>query len=212
MALYLPDRNALFLHIPKCGGFWVQEALLRVGLAIQHIPAPDDPTRADRHATSNQAGTDADLVFTFVRHPLDWYASWWRYQAGQPHNWDRWAWHPIHELQGLRCSDFNRWVDIVTAKSPGVLTRLYERYTGPFGDPAVGFVGRTECLLQDFCRVMAAIDWPDYREALRELPPQNRSGSRLGQPVWKPEQEEAVLESEHEIIAAFYAEKTWNQR
>ena len=50
MAYYLTEKNALIFHIPKCGGFWLQEAILRAGLSVRHIPHPLDDTRADRHA------------------------------------------------------------------------------------------------------------------------------------------------------------------
>src|SRR5439155_11120636 len=69
MAIVLPQ--ATFLHIPKCGGTWVVRAMAAAGLPMQVIPA------GCQHAI---AATEGRFVFTFVRHPLTWYASFWKYR------------------------------------------------------------------------------------------------------------------------------------
>lgn len=206
MALYLPDRNALFLHIPKTGGFWVEEAMKRVGLATQLIPSPQDWTRADRHCLLADFDGKPDFVFAFVRHPLRWYESWWRYQAGKHHNWDRWRWHPTYPLQSCRASDFNQFIANVEQQAPGFLRRFYEQYVGPPEAP-IHFIGRVERIVDDFLRAMAAIDWPVDRRVLGRIPRQNVSSSPLGQPVWLPERERAILDLERPIFERFYPDE-----
>jgi len=204
MALYLPEKNVVFLHIPKCGGFWVEEALLRAGVSVQLLPNPQDPLRADRHANLEQIDRKPDMVCAFIRHPLMWYESWWKYSAGKPHNWDRWDWHPTYPLQTCRHFDFNEFIERVLAKKAGFLTRLYAHYLGDLSEPLVHMIGRVERMADDFLAMLRAIGVEVDPDVIRNLPPQNPSYCPLGSPVWREDQEQAVLESEKAIINRWY--------
>jgi hypothetical protein len=69
MAIVLPQCT--FLHNPKCGGTWVISALTAAGI----------PFRIEPEGFPHEvAATEGRFVFTFVRHPLTWYASFWNYR------------------------------------------------------------------------------------------------------------------------------------
>ena len=203
MAIYLPEHNSLYLHVPKCGGFWVDEALRRVGIARQHVPSPADETRADCHCRREDFDGDPDLVFTFIRHPVAWYESVWKYQSGQPHNWDSWEWHPMWPLRDLRHHDFPSFIDLVLKHCPGFLTRMYEWYAGDLANPhaLIGCVERMPC---DFCVAMVAMGWTSNLGVVPWIEPQHRSNSPVGRPVWRSDQQDAICYAEHKIIERFY--------
>ena len=208
MAIYFPDRYALVLHIPKTGGFWIEEAAKRVGLALQHIPSLRDETRADRHCFRVDCELPVDMVYAVVRCPFAWYESWWRYQAARPHNWDEWNWHPTYPLQACRNADFNGFLAAALQREPGFLTRLYEQYIGPLESPKADLIGHTETMVVDFQRFLAAIAWPEPPGVLANIPPQNTGGGRLGQPVWARTYRRQVYETEKKIFEEFYPDES----
>jgi len=204
MAIYLPDYDASFLHIAKTGGLWVEEALFRTQCTTRFISSPQDDTCADRHCTKDSC-PDAKFTFAFIRHPLHWYASWWTYSAGRPHNWDRWHWHPTYPLQRLRHVDFGEFIQRVIDHAPGFLTKMFEQYTGPLEKPNINFIGRTENLKHDFCCVLDAIGHPYDPTVLDNLPPQNAGGSVVGHAIWREDQEQQLLKLEHKIVEFYDA-------
>lgn len=131
MAIILKN-GAVFLHIPKTGGTWVTDVLSEldlVGLPFKHkhltlqrLP-PDRrqftlgvalrvlkrPNRARRKALSHLLAR-RPFIFTFTRHPLAWYESWYAYMSLEKNNWRDWGikgrkdmknWHPCADLNGL---------------------------------------------------------------------------------------------------------------
>lgn len=198
MSLYLPHYNAAFYHIPKCGGFWVEEALLRAGLTVRLIPLPGDLQQADRHAWARHF-PDVDFSFAFVRKPCDWYESFWKYTAGKHHSWDDWAWHPIYPLLWYRRNDFSAFIGGVIAHLPGFLSQLFDTYARD-----CTMVGRVETLADDLWRILCAMGHAVPRDVLVGMAVQNRTVSVVGEPVWGPGQKERVNELEGEIFERWY--------
>ena len=81
MALHLVDANALFVHIPKTGGVWVEEALPACGIATA-CPLTTGGV-SWRHPLPADIRGSFDFTFTFVRHPISWYESWWRFASSR---------------------------------------------------------------------------------------------------------------------------------
>jgi len=98
MALLLKS-GAVFLHIPKTGGTWVTQVLEECGLIrcrfshkhadlhrVMYSPryCPwQHAKRCLRFGRAWHAGVADAYKFCFVRHPLRWYESWWRYMKGK---------------------------------------------------------------------------------------------------------------------------------
>ena len=107
------------------------------------------------------------FIFCFVRHPLSWYESIWKYmyQHDQPmffgRQYDIRRWHPLSMLNGLGDPNFNKFIESVITKRPGFVTELYGWYTMP----GVNFVGKQENLVEDLIRAlrMANIDFDEAR-------------------------------------------------
>jgi hypothetical protein len=169
MALLLKN-GAVFLHIPKTGGNWVSKVLEELNLVEKHIPhkhADIDhffaPPRGGKaiiiHAIHElfSKRTNKPFMFCFVRNPLSWYESWFKYMVQLSRQWRFWGderdpynWHPNALLNGSGSSDFNEFVKNVIIKRPGYVSEMYGWYTKPQMD----FVGKQEHLVDDFIRVL----------------------------------------------------------
>lgn len=85
--------------------------------------------------------------FCFVRHPLRWYESWFRFNAGL--GWPEWTfdeddWNPSAELNGCGAPTFDGFVEKVLRARPGFLSGLYDHYARD-----AHFVGRQERAIDD---------------------------------------------------------------
>ncbi len=152
MALVLPQ--ALFVHVPKTGGTWVRRVLEEAGLArgeLGRAHATPDELRHEPHFRH------ADVVFAFVRHPLEWYRSYWAYR--RKHGWHR---PSPQELQApirtvrldahCRAEQFPAFVRNCLRRYPhGWVTQLYAHYTR-----GCTHVGRFERLRDELLRILQA--------------------------------------------------------
>ena len=145
MTIRLIDGSE-FLHLPKTGGNWVTRVLEQNHLVeryIQHKHASYDLNLfGDRMGSGRQlvhlcsrlaAGKFKRILgipydepdaascfrFCFVRHPLSWYESWWKYMKSR--GWNDWGrknsaryWDPNSLLNGLGSDNFNTFVDFHT--------------------------------------------------------------------------------------------------
>lgn len=152
MALLLRG-NALFLHIPKTGGIWVTKVLEEMGLverSIGHKHADIDHILLSKEYAA--LAKNKPFMFCFVRHPLSWYESWFKYMSQPSRQWRDWGnetdiknWHPNSMLNGLGAPQFNQFVNNAAQKRPGYATELFGWYT----KPPIDFVGRQENLRGD---------------------------------------------------------------
>ncbi len=171
MALMLKN-GAVFLHIPKTGGNWVTAVLKELDLVEKAIP----PKHADidyyyacpfktrkyflKHTIKECFfSSEKPFMFCFVRDPLTWYESWFKYQTHK--KWVNFGdensfykWHPNAMLNQLGSTDFNQFVQNVIKKRPGYVTELYGWYTKPM----VNFIGKHENLVDDLIRVLGMMN------------------------------------------------------
>ncbi len=134
MALLLP--NSVFIHTPKTGGVWVESALVGEGLVIgplglRHAKGPD--------VTNTREFQERAVSFTFVRHPLSWYQSYWSYK--EKDGWD----DPDNEFdQVVKSHNFLNFLRNVIVHFPGYFSGAIDRFTA-----GVTFVGKQERLTSD---------------------------------------------------------------
>jgi hypothetical protein len=191
MALLLTN-GALFLHVPKTGGRWVASVLKEAGLVRREIL----PSHADLRCLYSPIHRnrrellwfllrrhflgwgEKRFVFCFVRHPLSWYESWFRYMSQPSRRWRNWGdetdvlrWHPAAPLNGTGSDDFTTFVQNAIRKRPGFVTEMY----GQYATSAVSFVGRQESLREDLKTALARSGLSIDEELLRESAPVNQS-------------------------------------
>ena len=128
------------IHIPKCGGKWVQRALEAGGVRFTEWHIAHDP----------RPHPDLPIV-TFVRHPLTWWQSLWRYWM------ERDGKIPFRigafDLAPLFRGEFNAFMEAVLRARPGYCSWLFEEFTGP-PDGEIGFIGKQEMLAADLLRAL----------------------------------------------------------
>jgi hypothetical protein len=212
MSVRLLDSNALFLHIPKTGGSWVEKTLGEAGIRSEQPATIEGVTY--RHCLVSMFRDRYPFVFTFVRHPLRWYESWWKFQAGIWREFEPGVWHPQRTLEKCRADDFPEFIRNCMEHEPGYVSRMYEWYVGPVGYEHVQFVGRHERLAEDLVRVLKLLGHDFDPCVVRQQPRVNVSERKCGEPVWHPELRRRVLELERPAIRRFYGQESggWSSR
>ena len=181
MALILKD-GSIFLHIPKTGGNWVTEVLYEQGLVACELN-PNNKHVDFSHLLTATGGTpqrrfnswlrslrgrakinmnyltgNKPYFFCFVRNPVSWYESYFKYMSQPSVAWKHFGdarslkdWHPNAILNDTGSDDFNQFVRNVLDRRPGYVTELYSGYTLP---GLIDFVGTQENLREDLIHVL----------------------------------------------------------
>ena len=207
-------NGAIFIHVPKCGGNWVREALRDRGLwrcrigykhstperisnvwrfhrwqFIKHLPTRPDVTPAKLRSA---------FKFCFVRNPITWYESWWKFMAGDWHPWETGRWHPQRPIDSCGDDDFNRFVENVLRERPGYVSQMFRWYVD-----GSDFVGRTERLAEDLQTALRECGAETELDALRSVPAANVSEPRCGLPTWDAVVLRRLIEAEADAISRF---------
>lgn len=218
---FLLKNGTVFLHVPKTGGTWIKHVLEHMGL----IQAPLGHMHSDwersfwhdklhrdlkvaryllrRAVRSPKAPPRIDpecFKFCFVREPLRWYESYWRFMQSKNWDWKTWGnekdpyqWHPCTMVNGLESSDFNAFMHRVNQKRPGFVTEMYGWYVRP----GIGFVGKQERLRHDLIQALSLMHVKvDVREILA-IPSQNETPSSVPWPEWDPALRKETLRLEY---------------
>lgn len=184
----------LFLHLPKTGGTWATSAMLAAGVPVLQ------PRSLPFHANLAQTIAYRDrFSFAFVRHPLEFWRSYWAFRL-------RDGWDLDNQIDAQAHSpDFNVFVSRLAEHQPGAASALYEQFVGRRpGD--VDFVGRFERLVDDLVAALRLAGEPFDEAGLRAQPPLNVSDyGGLPVPWYRPDTAERLAASEHAAIERFYA-------
>jgi len=174
MSYYLPERRALFLHVPRTGGTWIKEAMFRARIPMDKWKKVCPRYRPYKHTILPHYFQDrlsqVDYIFTCVRHPFDYYVSIWRFTTRCVINRPEEMRHRVLDVNDLAAiseaeirwkPNFDEWLDEMLEEEPGWVTRWFERYVGPDRGEFCHYIGRTETLEQDFLAVMKILGYED---------------------------------------------------
>jgi len=201
-------KKSVIYHIPKCGGIWVKETIRRAGIpytrskdrAVGHKELRNDFRLEREHSLPpNMWPEDVKGLFSFcfVRHPLGWYKSIWRfrknYQVLNPKFPVDRNWVPVYE-------DFVN--NMLNSYPNGFVTELFQYYVGENID-GVDFVGRQENLADDLVKALTLADETFDEKILRTTKRWNRSKEYTA--VLSEETQNRVLEVEKWVIDSFYS-------
>jgi len=220
MALLLKN-NAVFLHIPKTGGSWIRVVLkeldlIKAPLGHGHSPYErafwHDKLHHDlkvfryllrRAICSPRAQARMDpgcFKFCFVREPLSWYESYWRFMQSLDWVWKTWGdeldpyrWDSCAMINNLGSPDFNTFMRNVNKKRPGFVTEMYGWYVRP----GVDFVGKTERLREDLLEVFSRMNLGIDAARIASIPQTNESPAHIPRPEWDPAVRKETLRLEY---------------
>ncbi|MCC4243036.1 sulfotransferase family 2 domain-containing protein [Stappia indica] len=159
-------RNILFLHVPKCGGSFVEQAFLpwirrcpsrRIRDARGHLTYCEYTQVFDRH----RVDLASMHVFTVVRNPWAWHVSWFHYlkedygrgQSGMPTE--------VELFQDYDFSDYLRWLaddEAPTSPTRYIRKQQLDYLTDASGTVAVDRILRQERLADDLARMATELD------------------------------------------------------
>ena len=131
-SLILPFSHSRYLHVPKTGGTWCQQALDKSGIKYEFCN-PHLNIRGGH--TGYYYKNFTGFSFSFIRNPFDWYKSLFKFNAFAKVN-TKWEMY-----------DLNKFVrDTINAgESLYALSRYF------FGDYyEISFIGKYENLVEDF--------------------------------------------------------------
>lgn len=215
-------RWHLFLHIPRTGGTWVEAAIDEIGIPrrrMTRLPSwiPKKHALLSHYLPADLASMESS--FAFVRHPVAYYESVWKWLDRSPKGLrmrKSWTWHPFlpasRQFEECRGGDFNDWVFLMLQKEPMWVTRLVRSYVGPEGGEFCSFIGRAESLEDDFLSAIRSFGFPigeDDVSRVRFLGPRNGIPMQV---EWSKDLKEKVLESERIVIRRFYGRETVGRR
>lgn len=148
-----------FIHIPKCGGTAIESALWATGCVKNAEHVIRSPHYG--HLFASQMPEDDKPNFTFIRHPVTWWESWYHWNKSQPNS--------RFNAEELKTRSFDEWINDYGQFWLGLYSKIVDRYMGL--DPnfptsnKVTHVGRTEKLYDDLMRILEELDEP-YKKAV----------------------------------------------
>lgn len=202
--IYFPKSRAMFLHIPKCGGNWVEGVIQAAG--IKHVHVDDRHAHLTNIVTAIEQGyplvdgiqRTVEKVFTFVRHPVTWYQSYWRYHTGAQISYiaaDHLTSHSTTDSFNTRplakCGNpnFEQFGENCLQQLPGYVTNLFYKYTKD-----IWFVGKQENLRHDLCYALDCLGEEYDRNVIMAHPAKNIGVGP--KPAWSEDLQQRIMAAE----------------
>jgi hypothetical protein len=197
MPAALVEDKAIFLHVPKTGGTWVSHAMRAAGLRLEPLSyATIRPGSPQAHPTFDDVFYYRPrFTFAFVRHPLDWWRSYWRYRMETG-----WRDRPLID-QLARSDDFDQFVANVIEHLPGLAGVHFSRFVGRPGNE-IDFVGHQESLADDLVRALTLAGIRFDERAIHSVSP--RRTAEYEMVAYTPDLASRLCAAEAEVIARFY--------
>ena len=184
--------------MPRTGGTWIRK-LMGQGLVkgkirefSRHIKERDSCINR-RHATPDLI-EPRGFTFTFVRHPFEWYKSFWKYRTRN----GRWIAQNWCELTKTGCAsnDFNEFIDLVIKNHPeGYYSNVVKQFL------PLDYMGKYENLLNDFITALRLGGENFYEKGIRNFTPMNVS--RSVDLRYAPGQKEKLAEIERYVYEIY---------
>lgn len=155
--------NCNFIHIPKCGGTALHTALWRIGAITDKSQELSTPHHG--HLFASQMPENGKPFFSFVRHPVSWWMSFYHWNLNPAHS--RFS-QPERET-----TSFDEWIRDYGQFWLGQYTSLVMRYLGRDSKFStinnVQLIGRTENLFKDLKTILTEVRQPYNVDVLEDL-------------------------------------------
>jgi hypothetical protein len=192
MGVYL--EHSTFYHLPRTGGTWVRNVLFSGAVVGQVEPLIKHFRNRDAFLTRKHIPPTVvkpkNFSFAFVRHPLDWYQSIWKYRT-RFGEWEAKNNCKLTEKCGR--NDFREFIDAVIKNYPeGYYTKIVEEFA------MVDFMGRQESLADDLIKALTMAGEKFDEEVIRNY--KRAHVSRNIEVSYTPKQKEKLLKIERKVI------------
>lgn len=197
MGVYL--ENSTFYHLPRTGGTWVAEVLLS-GAVKGNITKVRSYKRGVDAFINNKHIPPAllkpkNFSFAFVRHPLDWYKSVWKFRTKHDGTWKVRRYCELTTKCGR--DNFADFIDALIENCPdGYYNRVVDKFS------PVDFMGRQELLTDDLIKALTLAGEKFDEEAIRNY--KRANVSRNIELSYTPEQKKKLLKIEKKVIDSYY--------
>jgi hypothetical protein len=153
----------------------------------------------------------AAYKFAFIRHPVTWYQSAWRYMESiqwknfiKNENQSRFflkydTWHPFEKLYDAKSSNVNEFIKNLIDEMPGFYTHLIYAYTGI---NSINYIGKQENLIDDLKNVLTHLG---INNDELYFEPEKVNKSTVSVPQLEQGITDKILESEYPIISKYYS-------
>jgi hypothetical protein len=152
-----------FIHIPKCGGTSLNTALWKIKTITDKSQEMTEPHFG--HLFAAQMPENGKPFFSFVRHPVSWWMSFYHWNMNPAHS-------RFSQVERDTTS-FDEWLRDYGPFWLGFYTKIVRRYLGK--DPAfptnnkVEMTGRTEYLFKDLRTILNVIGQPYDVDVMSDL-------------------------------------------
>ena len=152
-----------FIHIPKCGGTVLNTALWR----LKTITTQDQiiKTPHNGHLFASQMPENGKPFFSFVRHPVSWWLSF--------YHWNMNPAHSRFSTMELATTSFDEWIKDYGPLWLGFYTQIVRRYLGKDSNfptnNKVEMIGRTEHVFKDLRTILNVIGQPYDVDIMNDL-------------------------------------------
>ena len=191
---WLLKNGDIGMHVPKTGGTWLGDTLRRLGLLQTDTRLPHTPLMEFVYPIEQAA-----FKFAFVRHPLTWYESWWRWSMDI--TWRNQLQVPILPACAFEPNaDFNAFVSKCVEIAPGMVSAMYELFVGPTDHP-IEFIGRQEQAMEDLKQLLTLRGLSFDASILETSGKQRVSGYPA--PMWDIDLKDRVAKAEQQAMVRF---------
>lgn len=198
MALLIEETNTVFFHFPKTGGTFFREV---VGGITKTTPIKTKGFRNHVPMSAVDMTKYYDSI-VFVRHPIAWYESTWKFlkdlNAAGEVSFNPRAYNSIKHLNKFYDDTFFVYMEGIIRNCPN----HYQTEFFQFVDvDKVTHIGRTEHMKHYLHEILDKIGIDHERNMIFDAP---RYGHRKMDCQWFPGQKEAIMEENSLLISKFY--------
>jgi hypothetical protein len=211
MGVYL--KKSVFYHIPKTGGTWVAKNLFdnvkgpkrnfwrhHRGVTHPHIDKKGVGHLLRGPHIPPSARDTKKFKFSFVRHPLTWYMSLWKYRTRDGALRHQWRDRDSSDFS-KKCAknDFNEFIDAVIEHFPGYYSEVVKQFE------SVDFMGKQENIREDLVKALTLAGEEFNEDKVRNYKGESLKIGRKVDIKYTPEQEKKILEIEKYVIDKYYS-------
>ena len=195
-----------FIHIPKCGGTFIQSALWNIGAVKQKSECYYDRPHYGHLFLSQMEEEPEKFTFAFVRNPVTWWESF--------YTWNKKDGDSRFTSVEKQTADVNEWMRDYGQFWLGLYAKIVKRYLGE--DPLfpttnkIDYIGKMENLEQDFATALRLGNITHNKTCLDtilnktiEMPPSHRNCQDYNH-ILSDENKQLILQAEKEIVDRFY--------